>query len=97
MNLEEIRQRSTELLGNMYRLEVAEAIVRATGEAVTATSVHDETQIRYQRVQEELKRLASAGMLRARPAARGQPVEYKAEPSVYWELCAQLLDELRRA
>jgi DNA-binding transcriptional ArsR family regulator len=96
MNQDGIRQRSKELLGNMYRLEVAEAIAHAAGDAVTTLSVHEETGIRYARVQEELRRLKGAGILKAQPSPPGQPVEYKAEPTSYWELCKRLLDELRQ-
>lgn len=93
MGVEDLRRRSTQLLGNMYRLEIVEAIIRAAGEPVTATSVHEETGIKYPRVQEELKRLAEAGLLRQRDAPRGQPVEYKASATVYWEMCQHLSAE----
>lgn len=95
MNLDEIRIKSGELLGNIYRLEVAEAIFDAAGDVVTATTVSEETGIKYNRVQEELKRLEAAKVLTSKPAPRGQPVEYKAASTVYWELCKQLLVELR--
>lgn len=97
MQVEEVRRRSTQLFGNMYRLEVVDAILLAAGESVTASSVHEETGIKYPRVQEELKRLTDAGVLRQKPARRGQPVEYKAEPTTYFELCKSVLGELRGA
>lgn len=94
MSTDSIRRASTALLGNKYRLEVAGAIARAKGAPITCTTVSDETGIRYPRVQEELKRLNDAGVLRAKAAPPGQPVEYKAQPTAYWDLCAALLDEL---
>lgn len=95
MGVGDVRRWSSQLLGNIYRLEVVEAINRADGEPVTATSVHEETGIKYPRVQEELKRLTEAGLLMQKDAPRGQPVEYKAVSTVYWKMCERLLAEVR--
>jgi len=95
MGVEDVRRWSGQLLGNIYRLEVVETINRAASEPVTATSVHEESGIKYPRVQEELKRLTEAGLLMQQNAPRGQPVEYKAVPTVYWMMCEQLLAEVR--
>jgi DNA-binding transcriptional regulator GbsR (MarR family) len=94
--VEEVRRLSGQLLGNKYRLEVVEALCRAGDDSVTATSIHEETGIKYARVQEELKRLKAYGVLRELDTPGAQTVEYKIEPTVYWELCKQLLDEICR-
>lgn len=93
---ERVRSVSKDLLGNKYRAEVGAAIHIWGKDSLTALTVADFTGIRYPRVQEELKRLEAAGLL-SQVESLGQQVEYKAGPTVYWEFCAALLEELRSA
>ena len=92
MNTTSIRALSKSLLGNSYRLEVAAAIARLDGEPFHAQGVSDDTGIRYARAQAELKHLLAAGMI-SEAASDTRRVEYKAEQSSFWRLCATLLDE----
>ena len=93
MTGERLRAASKDLLGNKYRAEVGAAIHAWGSDALTALTLADYTGIRYPRVQEELKRLESAGLL-AQVDKPGQHVEYKARATVYWEMCGALLAEL---
>lgn len=94
MASERTRAVSKALLGNRYRAEVAAAIHTWGDDRLNASAVADFTGIRYPRVQEELKRLEDAGYLQQVEEAAGQTVEYKAAPSVYWEMCGALFAEL---
>jgi DNA-binding transcriptional regulator GbsR (MarR family) len=94
VDAERLRSVSKDLLGNKYRAEVGAAIHVWEQDALTALTVSDFTGIRYARVQEELKRLEAAGLL-VQVDSPGQQVEYKASPTVYWEFCAALFEELQ--
>lgn len=94
VDLEELRALSKELLGNMYRLELGAVIHAHAGSSFSATSLHDETGIKYPRVREDLARLRDMDLLSVVPS-EGAEVKYKAVPSVYWEFCHRLDAELR--
>jgi DNA-binding transcriptional ArsR family regulator len=91
-----LRALSKELLGNKYRLEIA-AEIAASDDPVHAQGLADATGVRYPRVQEELKRLRAAGILAERSDPGSNIVQYKTHPSVYWDMCRQLRDELLHA
>jgi DNA-binding transcriptional ArsR family regulator len=91
---DELRIASKDLLGNKYRLEIGAAIHERNDEPLTALAISDFTGVRYQRVQEDLKRLTAAGLLVQPDEQEGQTVEYQPVESVYWELCRALLLEL---
>ncbi len=94
MGVERVRAASKEMLGNKYRVEIGAAIQSWDGEKLNALTVSDFTGIRYPRVQEDLKRLAAAGLLDQVDDAGSRTVEYKPAASVYWEFCQALLREL---
>lgn len=91
---ESLRDASKALLGNRYRLEIAAAVHAWGEEPLNALTMADFTGIRYPRVQEDLKRLQAAGLLRGGGDPSARTVEYKAVASVYWEFCRALLAEL---
>ena len=96
MDIIEIREKSKQLLGNAYRLEVASEIFAHADEKISAQEMADLTGIRYPRIYEELRRLQATGLLVAsgnRTSTR--TVDYKVVPSVYWQLASSLLAELR--
>jgi len=96
MNIVEIREKSKQLLGNAYRLEVASEIFAHSDEKISAQELADLTGIRYPRIHEELKRLEAAGLLEAsgiRTSTR--TVDYKVVPTTYWQLASSLLAELK--
>ena len=98
MDLTAIRAASKALLGNQYRLEICAALTERQAEAVSATEMADLLEIKYARAHEELKRLLAAGLLREPGApVGGRTVDYKVVPSVYWEMCAALLAEIKGA
>ena len=94
MAVERVRAASKEMLGNKYRVEIGAAIHTWAGEKLNSLTVADYTGIRYPRVQEDLKRLAAAGLLEQIEDPGSRTVEYKAASSVYWEFCSALLAEL---
>lgn len=94
MDTNRLRKLSKDLLGNMYRLELAAAIHAQAGASFSAMSLHEETGIRYARVREDLARLRNMEMLIV-VGSSGAEVRYKAAPSVYWNLCHHLDAELR--
>jgi len=96
MDIIELREKSKQLLGNAYRLEVASEIFAHPDEKISAQEMADLTGIRYPRVYEELKRLEAAGLLvAAGNRASSRTVDYKVVPSAYWQLSSSLLAELR--
>lgn len=92
MHRDEMRKRSSQMLGTAYRLEIASWINEHAPDTVSALSLAQDTEIFYARVQQELKRLVAAGLLVQRE--RRQTVEYKPVSSVYWRFCAELRAEL---
>lgn len=93
MTTSRLRDISKQLLGRIYRLEIAAAIHDWPEETFTATQLADATGIRYARVHEDMSRLAEADMI-VDSLSPGQSVAYQATSSVYWECCARLLSEL---
>lgn len=93
LELSEARKLSAVLLGNMYRMEIAAAIADAGGENVALLELAAETQIFYQRVQEDVQRLVKSGMLLLVGTVDGAK-QYKPSDSCYWEMCKQLRKEL---
>lgn len=81
------------LLGSQYRALIAAAL-HAAEEPVSAQEIADETGIRYPRVQQEMKHLLGAQLLRL-VASPGRAVLYDKVDSGYWRMCAQLLEEWR--
>jgi DNA-binding transcriptional ArsR family regulator len=94
VELELLRALSKELLGNKYRLELGAAIHAQAGGPFSANSLHEETGIKYPRVREDLARLRALEMIRVVDVP-GAEVLYKAVPSVYWESCHRLAQEVR--
>lgn len=92
MDTTSIRALSKRLFGNSYRVEIAAAIGRHDGEPFHAQGMSDDTGIRYARAQAELKHLLAAEMIRE-VEGDTRRVEYKAEQSSYWHMCATLLEE----
>lgn len=84
---------SKSLVGGTYRLEIADAS-HSVGKPFTCQEIADATNIRYGRVQEDLKRLVAAQMLVALPR-EGLEVRYEAVASTYWQACQRLLQEAR--
>jgi hypothetical protein len=88
-----VRAASKQLLGNIYRAEVAAAVFQWGQEPMTVQALADHTRIRYPRVHEEVGRLAEAALLHV-VTSSSAGTDYKAVPTIYWELCAELLKEL---
>jgi hypothetical protein len=93
LKLSEARKLSAALLGNMYRMEIAAAIADAGGENVTLLGLAAETQIFYQRVQEDVQRLVKSEMLSLVQTVNGAK-QYKPTNSCYWAMCKSLRVEL---
>lgn len=89
-----IRLLSKALFGNSVRLEIAAAIYAQQGSPFSTMSIHYETGIFYARVQEQVKALERVGMIRP-VESNARSVEYKAEPSTFWELSHRLLQEIQ--
>ena len=92
-----LRTLSAVLLGNKYRIEIGAAICDADGDAFTSMSVHSDTNIFYQRVNEDLGRLQKAGLIiEATDASDSRSKQYKAVPTIYWSMCKELRAEWER-
>ena len=91
MSIAHTRSMSKALLGSQYRAEIAAAIDEAKG-PVSAQGLADETNIRYPRVQQELKHLLHAGVLTERPP-EGRTVFYEKIDTAYWSYCTALTAE----
>ena len=80
--------------GAHYRVEVGAAILDAKGIANTS-ELAAALRLSRQSVNQELGLLERAGLL-TRSDGEGRKVYLRANPSPYWELCAQLRDEGRQ-
>lgn len=89
----EVRGISKALLGNAYLLEVSAAIAGVADGMFYAREIASRLQVADSLVAPALKRLEHAGLLKRRPKT-GAYQEFERIPSVFWQLCRQLLEEV---
>lgn len=89
----EVRRISKALLGNAYVLEVSAAIAGVADGRFYAREIANRLQVPDNLVAPVLKRLEDGGLLKRGPKT-GAYQEFERFPSVFWELCRKLLDEL---
>ena len=94
MEIEAIREVSKRVLGNRYRLEVADAIAGQEPGIFHARLLADRLRLPDTKVRDELVKFAEAGLIQQLPKIRGQQ-DYRREDSVYWTFARELLTELR--
>lgn len=76
-----------------YRLSIGAAIHRLGGTGFTCQELADDLGIKYNRIYDELQRLQGADLIAEVPDDR-QSITYKATPTVFWEMCQRLLEEV---
>jgi hypothetical protein len=91
----DVRRVSHRLFGNTYRLEVVAAIGRSEGKLVNVRGLVGEAILDYNRLQEQVSYLASAGLLVPEFDPLSRYKDYRPIESSFWRLAATLLDELR--
>jgi len=90
-----VRRISKALFGNGYALEIAAAIASWQSPTVHARELARELAVPDNLVHPVLRRLVEAGILVRLPRPRGQQYqEFERMPSLYWELCRQLFEEV---
>lgn len=95
MDRDAVRDASAAMLGNRHRLEVAAAIGRMAGKAVSATSVAAESGLDYSRVQSEIAWMRDRGLLEPEIDPEKRRKEYRPVDLVYWSSCVVILDQLQ--
>ncbi len=96
MDQEQIRRLSKALLGNAYRLEIADAVSRAQTELVTAQGLSTDLQIPHNLVSKQLKDFVLAGVMSDVPPVEGMRYRYFRRLSdPYWSSAQVLLAEWR--
>ncbi|HUR18146.1 MAG TPA: hypothetical protein VMZ51_04300 [Acidimicrobiales bacterium] len=94
MEPDEVRKVSHHLFGNAYLLESANAIGYFSDGMFTTTEVARAVQVDRNLVATALVRLENAGVIK-RLARAGREQPYERVQTVFWSLCAVLLEELR--
>ena len=95
MDASDIRRLSSRLFGNAHRLEVAASIARQLGKPVNSKGIAAEGALDYNRVQEQVRLLAEAGLLVPDFDPGSRFKDYRPVETVYWSLALRLLEELR--
>lgn len=89
----EVRAISHELLGNAYLLDVAAAIAEFSDGLFHQQLICRKLTLNTSAVRPALQRLERGGLIKRRPRT-GLEQEFEAIPSVYWELCTRLRNEV---
>jgi transcription initiation factor IIE alpha subunit len=96
VDLSDIRRVSRSVYGNSYLLEIAAAVFDVGRPSTTQKELAAATRIERNLVFQVVRRLEDAGLI-TRADAEGNTRPLVATPSVFWQLAASHLDELRGA
>lgn len=90
-----LRKLSKDLLGGLYRLEIAAAIAQADAGDLFAHRIAEVLKLQDKVVQPEMKHFARLGFLEEHEEREGdQRVFYGRSDTVFWDLVRQLHDEV---
>lgn len=97
MDIEEIRRLSAQLFGNADRLLVAAAIGRMEGKPISVKAVTEESGLEYNRVQEQVARFRTAGVLIPDFDSTMRRKDHRAVLPAYWRMAASIVAALEDA